>query len=86
MVTRIQFSFSFSTRNGGHPLLISANAIGPSRSLPSRDGERGKRFLHVHAFIIVWCTVYAKWEYHGIDIHITRDRDLVCFLPSSSFV
>lgn len=48
-----------------------------------REGGNASFYIHVHAFIIVWCTVYAKWEYHGIDIHITRDRDL---LPSFSFV
>lgn len=47
-----------------------------------REGGNASFYIHIHAFIIVWCTVYAKWEYHGIDIHITRDRDL---LPSFSF-
>lgn len=81
IIQMVRESSFFSFQLGmveSHPLLISANAIDSFRSSPSRGGGKLlKRFFH--AFIIVWCTVY-EWEYHGINIRITRDRDLAFLL------
>lgn len=88
IIQMVRESSFFSFQLGmveSHPLLINANAIDSPRSSPSRGGGKLlKRFFH--AFIIVWCTVYAEWEYHGIDIRITRDRDLAFLLRLPAIV